>query len=96
MFDNLDGVRFARMSSGTWCLVRDLGLVKGGKGIRHFQPIVSFSVKGLRDFLRDPPGRNDPPPRDGTDQENPRVSEPPPRANMSHCRIVDDGFVDFA
>lgn len=42
------GVRLARMSSGTWCLVRDLGLVKGGKGMRHFEPIVAFSFRGLR------------------------------------------------
>ena len=53
MFDNRDGVRFARMSSGTWCLVRDLGPVKGGGGMKHFQPIVTFSVSGLRDFIRD-------------------------------------------
>ena len=53
MFDNLDGVRLARMSSGTWCLVRDLGLVKGGKGMKHFQPIVTFSVRGLYAFIRD-------------------------------------------
>ena len=47
------GVRLARMSSGTWCLVRDLGLVKGGKGMRHFEPIVAFSFRGLRKGLRD-------------------------------------------
>jgi hypothetical protein len=27
--------RWARMSSGQYCLIRDLGLVKGGKGLRH-------------------------------------------------------------
>ena len=27
--------RFARMSDGTICVIRDLGLVKGGKGMRH-------------------------------------------------------------
>jgi hypothetical protein len=47
------GVRLARMSSGTWCLVKDLGLVKGGKGMRHFEPIVAFSLRGLRKGLRD-------------------------------------------
>ena len=47
-----DGVRLARMSSGTWCLVRDLGLVKGGKGMRHFEPIVTFSVRALGGYLR--------------------------------------------
>jgi hypothetical protein len=53
MFDNLDGVRLARMSSGTWCLVRDLGPVKGGKGMKHFEPIVTFSARGLYAFIRD-------------------------------------------
>jgi hypothetical protein len=47
------GVRLARMSSGTWCLVRDLGLVKGGKGMRHFEPIVAFSFRGLRKGMRE-------------------------------------------
>jgi hypothetical protein len=47
-----DGVRLARMSSGTWCLVRDLGLVKGGKGMRHFEPIMTFSVRALGGYLR--------------------------------------------
>ena len=53
MFDSFDGVRFARMSSGTWCLVKDLGLVKGGKGMKHFQPIIAFNAKGLWNFIRD-------------------------------------------
>ena len=52
MFDNLDGVRFARMSNGTWCLVKDLGLVKGGKGMKHFQPLVTFSASGLWKVIR--------------------------------------------
>ena len=47
-----DGVRLARMSSGTWCLVRDLGLVKGGKGMRHFEPIVTFSVRAFFKYSR--------------------------------------------
>ena len=47
-----DGVRLARMSSGTWCLVRDLGLVKGGKGMRHFEPVVTFSFRAFLKYLR--------------------------------------------
>lgn len=47
-----DGVRLARMSSGTWCLVRDLGLVKGGKGMRHFEPVVTFSFRAFARSLR--------------------------------------------
>jgi hypothetical protein len=53
MFDSFESVRLARMSSGTWCLVKDLGPVKGGKGMKHFQPIVTFNVKGLWNFIRD-------------------------------------------
>lgn len=46
------GVRLARMSSGTWCVVRDLGLVKGGKGMRHFEPLVTFSFRAFVRYLR--------------------------------------------
>jgi hypothetical protein len=38
---------FARMSDGTLCLVRDLGLVKGGKGMKHHETLVTFSARGL-------------------------------------------------
>ena len=51
------GVRLARMSSGTWCLVRDLGPVKGGKGMRHFEPIVTFSVRAFLRAVRKLPVR---------------------------------------
>jgi hypothetical protein len=36
--------KFARMSSGTYCIIRDLGLVKGGKGMRHHDVLVTFSL----------------------------------------------------
>ena len=48
MGNQFGGVRFARMSSGTWCLVRDLGLVKGGKGLKCFETIATFSFRALR------------------------------------------------
>ncbi|WP_375781166.1 hypothetical protein ACE103_23175 [Bradyrhizobium sp. ma5] len=35
------------MSSGHYCLIRDLGLVKGGKGLRHHEVVVDFSWRGL-------------------------------------------------
>lgn len=41
------GAKFARMSSGTFCIIRDLGLVKGGKGMRHHEVLVTFSLKAL-------------------------------------------------
>ena len=45
MFEN---TRLARMSDGHYCLVRDLGLVKGGKGMRHHEVVVDFSARGIK------------------------------------------------
>jgi hypothetical protein len=39
------GSHLARMSDGTYCVIRDLGLVKGGKGMRHHEVLVTFSVR---------------------------------------------------
>jgi hypothetical protein len=47
--NHFKGAKFARMSSGTYCIIRDLGLVKGGKGMRHHEVLVTFS---LREFCR--------------------------------------------
>ena len=44
----------ARMSDGTLCLVRDLGLVKGGKGMKRHETLVIFSLRGLLAGLRLP------------------------------------------
>lgn len=44
--------KLARMSDGTLCLVRDLGLVKGGKGMKHHETLMTFSVRGLLSGLR--------------------------------------------
>lgn len=44
MFENC---RLARMSDGHFCFVRDLGLVKGGKGMKHHEVIVDFNVRGM-------------------------------------------------
>jgi hypothetical protein len=41
------GAKFARMSSGTYCIIRDLGLVKGGKGMRHHEVLVTFSPRAF-------------------------------------------------
>lgn len=45
------------MSDGHYCFVRDLGLVKGGKGMKHHEVIVDVSCRGLvqlfkRAFMR--------------------------------------------
>ena len=37
------------MSDGHYCLVRDLGPVKGGKGLKHHEVVVDFSLRGIRD-----------------------------------------------
>jgi hypothetical protein len=38
------------MSSGQHCLIRDLGLVKGGKGLRHHELVLEVSGRGLVRF----------------------------------------------
>jgi hypothetical protein len=45
--NHFQGAKFARMSSGTYCIIRDLGLVKGGKGMRHHEVLVTFSLRAL-------------------------------------------------
>jgi hypothetical protein len=44
--------RLARMSSGRYCLIRDLGLVKGGKGLRHHEVLIAFSVRAVLTRIR--------------------------------------------
>jgi hypothetical protein len=39
------------MSSGQYCLIRDLGLVKGGKGLRHHEVVLTLSFSGIFRFL---------------------------------------------
>jgi len=43
--------RLARMSDGHYCVIRDLGPVKGGKGLRHHEVVIDFTVRGLFLFL---------------------------------------------
>ena len=40
-------MRLARMSSGHYCVIRDLGLVKGGKGLRHHEVVLELTFRGL-------------------------------------------------
>ncbi len=35
------------MSDGHYCIVRDLGPVKGGKGLKHHEVLVDFSTRAL-------------------------------------------------
>jgi hypothetical protein len=40
------------MSSGRYCLIRDLGLVKGGKGLRHHDVLIAFTLRDLSKRIR--------------------------------------------
>lgn len=44
--------RPARMSDGALYLVRDLGPVKGGKGMKHHEVVMPLSVRGLINIAR--------------------------------------------
>jgi hypothetical protein len=44
--------RLARMSSGHYCLIRDLGTVKGGKGLRHHEVLLELTWRGLVRLLK--------------------------------------------
>lgn len=44
--------RLARMSSGHYCVIRDLGLVKGGKGLRHHEIVLDLSLRGAFRFAK--------------------------------------------
>jgi hypothetical protein len=45
------GSRLARMSDGTYCVIRDLGLVKGGRGLKHHENLLSLSLEGIASKL---------------------------------------------
>jgi hypothetical protein len=49
--NHFQGAKFARMSSGTYCVIRDLGLVKGGKGMRHHEVLMTFSPRAFWRWL---------------------------------------------
>jgi hypothetical protein len=40
------------MSSGHYCLIRDIGLVKGGKGLRHHEVLLELTWRGLLVLLK--------------------------------------------
>jgi hypothetical protein len=53
--------RLARMSDGRYCFVRDLGPVKGGKGMRHHEVIVDLTPRGVVEWVKRRLVRPDPP-----------------------------------
>ena len=42
--------RLAKMSSGHYCVIRDLGPVKGGKGLRHHEVVLELNWRGVLRF----------------------------------------------
>jgi hypothetical protein len=46
------------MSSGQFCFIRDLGLVKGGKGLKHHEVVLELSWRGLIRFAGPKIGSN--------------------------------------
>jgi hypothetical protein len=52
-----DGMRrfknchLTRMSDGHYCVIRDLGPVKGGKGLKHHEVVIDFTWRALVKFL---------------------------------------------
>jgi hypothetical protein len=42
------------MSDGHFCIIRDLGQVKGGKGLKHHEVVVDFTWRALAKFLSFP------------------------------------------
>jgi hypothetical protein len=55
------GCRLARMSDGHFCFVRDLGPVKGGKGMKHHEVVIDFSRRGIVELFRRLFDRSKPP-----------------------------------
>jgi hypothetical protein len=45
------GAQLARMSDGGYRIIRPLGLVKGGKGLKCHQTLLSLSPRGLASKL---------------------------------------------
>jgi hypothetical protein len=41
------GAQLVRMSNGDYCLVRPLGLVRGGKGMKHHDNLLQLTPRGL-------------------------------------------------
>jgi hypothetical protein len=49
MFKNC---RLARMSDGHYCLLRSLGPVKGGNGMKRHEVVIDFSRRGMVELFR--------------------------------------------
>ncbi len=45
------GAQLVRMANGDYCLVRPLGLVRGGKGMRHHENLLRLTPRGIASGL---------------------------------------------
>jgi len=44
---HFQGAKLVRMSNGDYCLVRSLGLVPGGKGMKHHENLLRLTPAGI-------------------------------------------------
>jgi len=44
--------QLARMSDGHYCLLKSLGPVKGGNGMKHHEVVIDFSRRSIVEFFR--------------------------------------------
>ena len=44
--------QLARMSDGHYCLLKSLGPVKGGRGMKHHEVVIDFSRRGIVELSR--------------------------------------------
>jgi hypothetical protein len=63
-WDLFKGCRLARMSDGHYCLLRDLGPVKGGRGMKHHEVVIDFGLSGIVELFRRLIHRKKPPPEE--------------------------------
>lgn len=49
------------MSDGHYCLLRNLGPVKGAKGMKHHEVVIDFSRRGMVELFRQLISRKKPP-----------------------------------
>jgi hypothetical protein len=75
--------RLARMSDGHYCIVRDLGPVKGGKGMKHHEVVVDFNLRGMAKLLKRALARP---------QVNARPEEASYEAPLREASVRVDGF----
>lgn len=45
-------MKFVRMSNGTYAVIRDLGLVKGGKGLKHHDVVLAFGLASVSALIQ--------------------------------------------